>query len=216
MSAVSELVPNASRRFSEGTVLFREGEQGTEMFVLRSGKVALTRSAAGRSMVLSTLGPGEFFGEMAILTGKPRTASATVVEDAQMLVIDPRTFEAMIRGSTEIAVRLMRSLAGRLASADERIEELGALAARSRLVRFLARAAEERGRPSPGGRRIDLPIADLPDAAGVPAPALRDAMRRVVQAGLARFDADGAVVADPARLAGLARFLAAGEGEEAL
>jgi len=80
-------------------VLFREGEPGKEMFVLQSGKIAISKKVRDVEKVLAVLGPGEFFGEMAIISNKPRNASAIVEEDAKLLVIDPRTFEGMIRGS---------------------------------------------------------------------------------------------------------------------
>ena len=61
-----------------GTVLFREGETGTTMYVLQAGRVRITKSIKGEDKMLAILGPGEFFGEMAILNDKPRTATATV------------------------------------------------------------------------------------------------------------------------------------------
>ncbi len=112
------------REIPRGTVLFREGEPGTDMFVLQGGHVAISKRVGGAEKVLSTLGRGEFFGEMSILCGRPRSATATVVEDARILVIDSRTFETMIRSNTEIAVRMIKSLAGRLSAADDQLAAL--------------------------------------------------------------------------------------------
>ena len=74
--------------------------------------------------ILAILGPGEFFGEMAIISNKPRNATAVVEETARLLVIDPKTFEGMIRGNSEIAVRMIKKLAERLSEADAQIENL--------------------------------------------------------------------------------------------
>src|SRR5919106_93309 len=112
------------KEFPKGTILFKEGEPGKEMFVLQSGKVAISKKVRDVEKVLAMLGPGEFFGEMAIISNKPRNATARVQEDAKLLVIDPKTFEAMIRGNSEIAVRMIKKLADRLSEAYSQIENL--------------------------------------------------------------------------------------------
>jgi CRP-like cAMP-binding protein len=108
------LIERFGRTAPAGTVLFREGEPGKDMYVIQAGKVRLTRTIRGIEKTLADLPAGEFFGEMSIINEKPRTASAVVLEDAQLLVLDPRTFEAMIKANTEIAVRMIKKLAGRL------------------------------------------------------------------------------------------------------
>src|ERR687892_521061 len=104
MGAEETLFQRFGKEFPKGTVLFRDGDPGKEMFVLQSGKVAISKKVREVEKVLATLGPGEFFGEMAIISNKPRNATATVSQDARVLVIDPKTFEGMIRGNGEIAV----------------------------------------------------------------------------------------------------------------
>ena len=101
------LIERFGRTATAGTVLFREGDSGTEMFVIQSGKIRLSRNIRGAEKVLAELPAGEFFGEMSIINDKPRAATAVVVEDAQLLVLDPRTVEAMIKANTEIAVRMV-------------------------------------------------------------------------------------------------------------
>src|SRR5450432_315206 len=105
------LLDKFGKFYPAGTVLFREGDPGREMFVIHSGKVELTRRMKDRDALLALLPAGEFFGEMAIVNNRPRSASATVREDSWLLVIDSRTFEAMIRGKAEIAVRMIKSMA---------------------------------------------------------------------------------------------------------
>src|SRR6478736_884654 len=99
MSAEDTLFQRFGKEFPKGTVLFREGEPGKEMFVLQSGRVSISKKVRDVEKVLAVLGPGEFFGEMAIISNKPRNASAIIEEEARLLVIDPRTFESMIRGN---------------------------------------------------------------------------------------------------------------------
>src|SRR5580700_5997212 len=96
------------REYAPGDVLFREGEAGEVMFVIQSGAVRIAKTVAGTDKTLAVLGPGEFLGEMAILNGKPRTATATVVEPARCLVIEARTLEQMVARNAEIALRLIK------------------------------------------------------------------------------------------------------------
>lgn len=113
-----------TKEVPRGTVLFREGDPGREMFVIQAGRVRISKRAGDAETALATLGQGEFFGEMSILNNRPRTATATVLEDARLLVIDPKTFDAMLRANAEVAIRMIKKLADRLEEADRRIEEL--------------------------------------------------------------------------------------------
>lgn len=131
------------REVKAGTRLFSEGDEGQEMFVLQSGRVRISRSVRGEDQLLVDLGPGEFFGEMSILNARPRSANALVLEDAKVLVLSPKTFEAMIKANTEIAVRMIKRLALRLEEANDRIENLLLQDVNSRVVHALIHASRE-------------------------------------------------------------------------
>jgi CRP-like cAMP-binding protein len=122
--ADDQLFQRFGRTFPKGTVLFREGEPGKEMYVVQSGRVDVSKRVGAVEKILASLGPGEFLGEMSILNNRPRSATATCAEDARLLVVDARTFEAMIRGNAEIAIRMIQKLADRLAEANGQIERL--------------------------------------------------------------------------------------------
>jgi CRP-like cAMP-binding protein len=124
MAQDAKVVERFARDYAAGTILFHEGEPGEEMYVIRSGKVRISKRVYDGERTLGVLGAGEFFGEMAILSGKPRSATATVVEDARLLAIDGKIFETMIQANLEVAVRMIRKLATRLANADKQIEML--------------------------------------------------------------------------------------------
>jgi CRP/FNR family transcriptional regulator, cyclic AMP receptor protein len=198
-----------SQRFSKeiprGTVLFREGDPGEEMYVVQSGRVEITKRAGGVEKLLATLGQGEFFGEMSILNQKPRSATATAVEDARLLVIDPRTFDAMLRANAEIALRMIKKLADRLQEADEQIENLLHRDAAVRVVHWLAQQAERAGQ----GAAVTLPLgpADLPSRVGVEPRAAAEVLARLEKARLARPTAAGIAVAEPAKLRHFLEFL---------
>ena len=104
---------NASdrRNLAEGEVLFREGQRGSEMFGLVSGKVELRR---GGGEVVATVEPSETFGEMALVTDSPRSLTAVAVEPSCVTVIDRSTFLHLVREAPTFAIEVMRSLADRL------------------------------------------------------------------------------------------------------
>ena len=167
------------REFPRGTVLFREGDPGGEMYVVHRGKVSISARVGAVEKVLSTLGQGEFLGEMSILNDAPRSAKATCVEDCLLLVVDARTFEAMVRGSAEIAIRMIQKLAGRLAEADRQIENLLLRDARARVVHFVS--GEEARHP---GGTLKLSPEDLATRLDVDAKQAAEVLRTLERSGL--------------------------------
>jgi CRP-like cAMP-binding protein len=200
-----DLARRFGREFSRGTVLFREGEPGREMYVLQRGSVVITKRAGSVEKVLSTLGPGEFLGEMSILNAAPRSATATCAEDCRLLVLDAPTFEAMVRGSPEIALRMIRALAGRLQEADRQIENLLVRDARARVVHFLAQAAERSG----VAEEALLPLAagDVAARLGIDPDKAREALASLERAGLLEAREGGLLVRDAARMRHFLDFL---------
>jgi CRP-like cAMP-binding protein len=176
------------------------------MFVLQSGRVSISKRAGAVQKVLSTLGQGEFFGEMSILTGRPRTATARVEEDARILVIDAKTFEAMIRANAEIALRLVKKLAERLAAADDQISNLLFRDASSRVVHFLATQAE-RAASGPGPVRLAITNVQLPSLVGVEPSQAEDVLAKLLRARLVALHDDGMTVPDTGKLRHFLEFL---------
>ena len=156
LSSLEHLV----RKHTAGTVLFKEGDKGKSMFVLRSGKVKIWKHISDSELTLAMLGPGEFFGEMALLEGLPRSAGATVVEDALLIELEQKHFETLVRKNNEIAVRLMRRLSSRLREADRQIQALMSRSGAARALSLIRSVAEA---TDPNGRR-HLPIDLSPEA----------------------------------------------------
>lgn len=207
MGAEETLFQRFGKEFPKGTVLFQEGEPGKDMFVLQSGKISISKKVRDVEKVLAMLGPGEFFGEMAIISNKPRNATATVMEDAKLLVIDPKTFEAMIRGNAEIAVRMIKKLAERLSEADAQIENLLLSDPASRVVHQVLQVCQTRGRPMEEGIEVDFPIREFPRLLGVGEPAIRHMLDRLERAGLIERSGDRLTVYDTARLHDFLQYL---------
>src|SRR3970040_2146554 len=112
------------RRFGPGEVIMKEGDQAAGFFVVTSGKVEVVRGADGdRPEVLNTLGPGEFFGEMALFEGFPRSATVRVLEDSECLAMPRGDFTADPPTNAEIAFAVLEPVVPRLRDADARLTE---------------------------------------------------------------------------------------------
>jgi CRP-like cAMP-binding protein len=208
------LLRQFGQRFPAGAVVFREGEPGEHMYVIQHGRVQLTRRFKERDTVLAVIPAGEFFGEMAIVNNRPRSATATVIEDSQLLVIDSRTFEAMIRGKAEIAVRMIRALAARLEQANQQIELLLLKDTNHRVVHCLRQLAEQRGQATTG-TEVFIPVT-LSEVAGRVALEENEilevierlrAARLVMAAAEAGYEGEGFVIPEVGRLVDFLEFL---------
>ena len=107
----------------EGEYIFREGDLGTEMYIIQEGEVEILKTVDGEVNELAVFAKGDFFGEMSVLEDLPRTASARAKIDTRLIQINGSTFDQMLRGNPEIAVRMMRKLARRLREMDELLEK---------------------------------------------------------------------------------------------
>ena len=112
--------PEASKldQFGEyraGDVIFRQGDVGQDMYIIQDGQVEIVfRNAKGADERLAVLEQGDFFGEMAVLEGEPRTAGARALTACRVLPVSGGTFTKLLQDNPEIAVRMMRKLSSRL------------------------------------------------------------------------------------------------------
>ena len=195
------------KSFPTGTTLFQEGDAGHHMYVIQSGRIQLTRKMRGKDTQLAILTAGEFFGEMAIVNRHPRTATATVIEDAELLVIDGRTFEAMIRGNAEIALRFIKKLAARLAQANNQVEVLLLADLNQRVAHYLRQLGVVRGTAEGPGIRVDVAIEEIAEALGANAAQVQACLKKLEQAHLIIAELGGIVIAEQGKLDEFLQFL---------
>jgi len=212
------LLDRFARDYDAGAVLFREGDPGDFMYVIQSGEVEIRRTVGEAERVLALLPAGEFFGEMALINARPRSATAVVRRPSRLLVIEPRTFEAMLRGKTEIAVRMIKTLAARLERANQQIEILLLPSANHRVVQCLRRLAEEQLEAAGGGgaeSAIYLPVQleEISTRVALPAHEVADILERLYSARLvihaedAGISGPGYVIPEVGRLLDFLEFL---------
>ena len=109
--------------YSQHSVIFSEGEQGRTMYVIMDGEVEIRKKTGKNSYkILVTLKAGDFFGEMAIIENKPRTATAVAKVSSTLITLDTDAFYTMVEKSSDFAVKMIKTLSSRLRKADHLIE----------------------------------------------------------------------------------------------
>src|SRR2546425_2242337 len=155
-------------KHKKGEMIYVEGDLGSEMYVVQSGAVRIYRELAGVKQELAIMEKGDFFGEIAVLEGLPRSASAEALDNVELIEINSTTFDKMIRGNIEIAVRMLRKLSNRLQEANRKIE-------------LLSRATAK-GKPA-AAAAARVTAVDMDQPAEAPAPAPPAAPARGIMAG---------------------------------
>lgn len=135
-----------TRRIEGGQTLFCQGDPGDALYAIRRGQVRIVAETRdGRSTTLNLLGPGDVFGEVALLDGEPRTATAVAAETTELFAILRRDLLALIERRPEIAIRLVEFLCARIRWLSRRAEEAAFLPLEQRLLRRLAGLCEDYG-----------------------------------------------------------------------
>lgn len=138
-AVIDWLVPHVrSRRVKKGTVLFRKGDAGSELYVVCAGAVRISSpSEQGGDAIFNLIVPGDIFGEIAFLDRGARTADAVVVESGEVMVVDRRDFVEMLRTHPEVSMRLIEILCSRIRRTSEQVEDIVFLGLPHRLAKIL-------------------------------------------------------------------------------
>jgi predicted component of type VI protein secretion system len=166
-------------RRKDGEIIYNEGDLGSEMYVVQTGAVRLFRVKDGTRQELAVMEKGDFFGELAVLEGLPRTSAAEAIGAVDLIEINSATFDRMIRANIEIAVRMLRKLSNRLQEATRKLESFtlatsaGPVAAAAtagavdmdRAEDAPAPPVEPSGAPAPAHPVVDVVEMPVPDGA---------------------------------------------------
>ena len=141
--AYPRLLSRYGRRFSAGSVLFRDGEPATEAFLLQEGRVRLIKQAGAMERSLRVVRPGDLFGEGALVRGTLRSSTALALDDTVALGFDQVTFDQVVATSPEVATRVLTQLVRRLSEAEDQIEILMLRDAQSKVVVSLIKLGQQ-------------------------------------------------------------------------
>lgn len=111
------------RHYSEGEEIIRQADEGTELFIIKSGEVsAAIKIEDGSVLELSRMGPPQFFGEVSFMTGKPRTATISVTKDCEIFVVEKEAFQPILEDSPSLVEHMSDVLATRQEEVDKRVD----------------------------------------------------------------------------------------------
>ncbi len=167
------------RTFRAGEVIFHREDVGQVLYVLKEGKVNIClMSPEGQAISLVVLGKGDFFGELAILDGLPRSTDAIALERVECYTIQRSDIRNAIMKSPKLAIQVLEILCWRLRKTDDKVEDLVVLDVYGRVAKKLLDLAHEHGVNTEDGTRIDLRLTqqDLASMVG----ASRESVNKVL------------------------------------
>ncbi len=115
------IMARLGKEYKKGEIIFRQGDTGDCMFVVQKGEVEALAEADGRQLRLRTMGPNEFFGEMALFEKETRTATIRVIRSARVLTIDKKNFLSGIHEDPSLAFRIVQTMSHRIRDLTDRL-----------------------------------------------------------------------------------------------
>lgn len=192
------------RRFRKAETVFHQGDPGDALFIVASGsvKVVLPSDEGAEPAIVAILGPGEFFGELAILDGAPHSATIVAIEPTETLVLHRDEFLALIDSEPELRRALLASLATEIRRLTGHVEDLHFLDLPGRLASRIVRLAASAGATS-GEARIAWPYtqSELAGMIGGSRQSVNRLLADLTDQGLVRLERDHLVVVDVEALA---------------
>jgi CRP-like cAMP-binding protein len=200
------------RRYRRGEVIFHVEDPGDALYVVTAGdvKIVLPSDETAEPVILTTIGRGGFFGELALLDGGPRSATAIAVRAVETLVLRREAFDRLVDAEPDLRRAMFAALASEVRRLTSHVEDLHFLDLPGRLARRLLRSAAETGTAGSEGDRLpEGPVrlawpytqSELAGMIGGSRQSVNRLLADFVQQDLLRFEGDELVIPDPARLA---------------
>jgi CRP/FNR family cyclic AMP-dependent transcriptional regulator len=155
-----ELLSRHVRRFDAGKILYREDEPSGDAFLLMDGRVRLFKQVGAIERSLRVVRPGELFGELALLKGSLRPATAIALDDVTVLALDPDTLHQVLSFSPELSARVLGQLVRRLRDAEDQVEILMLGDAQAKIVVALIKLAQH-ATQGDGNGQLTLAVSPL-------------------------------------------------------
>jgi len=189
------------RRFRRGETVFHVGDPGDALFIVMAGSIKITLPAdTGDEAILATLRAGDFFGEIALLDGAPRSATAVAIEPTETYVLSRDGFRELIATQSQMREALLATLAAEVRRLTNHVEELHFLDITGRLASRLVRLSAETGatRLADGGVRLAGPLTqgDLAAMIGCTRQSVNKLLGLFSDDGFIRLERDRIVVLD--------------------
>lgn len=184
-----------SRSYKPGEVIFQQDDPGQTFYIIQTGLVKIyLPSEEGGEAVLTILVPGEFFGELSLFDGAPRSATAAAIEPTETLLLDREDFLQFLREHPEASLTVFAVLASRLRKADGIIADAAFLDVQARIAKKLLQLADSFGKKV--GNQIDIEINFSQQDLGAMVRATRESVNR----SLAAMEMAGLIALDRRRI----------------
>lgn len=135
------------RRFPKNTILFIEGDESTHLYVVKEGKVSASVSGEdGREVILNYMGVGEYFGELALLDGKPRSATVRTVTACEIIAVSRSSFQDLLKTDPSFVLQVTSELTGRVRALTDSVKDLALLDVYGRVSNVLEKLSDDNGR----------------------------------------------------------------------
>jgi CRP/FNR family cyclic AMP-dependent transcriptional regulator len=188
-----------------GAAIFSKGDPGNSLVAVIRGTVKISISSAeGRSAILNLIGPGEIFGEVALLDGLARTADATANTDCEIFVIDRREFLPFVRSQPALAMKFIELLCARLRWTSDQVEQVILQDLPGRLASALIRLTEKH-KLAQGGRTIAVTQQEISEMVGMTRESINKQLRAWAARNWVRLEHGAIVVLDSASLQAMAK-----------
>jgi CRP/FNR family cyclic AMP-dependent transcriptional regulator len=190
------------RSFPKGTRVFHEGDHSDACYIIREGSFRVTREHPdGRAITLANLGPGDIFGELAMLDGEVRSASVEALSDGDLLALPAADVRGLLARHPEITVKLVAALVRRLRQANERISRQSFQTVPSRVAGVLSQLVAEEA-PWRGGQGVTIRMnqADLAQLAGTSRESVSRFLAELDRAGVVKVGRGRVTIVEPPKL----------------
>ena len=190
------------KSYRTGAVLFREGDRGDALHIVVEGAVRVSvLSSAGGEATVAVLGPGEFLGDLALLDGRPRSASAIVLQPTKTLVVTREDFRRWLRERPQAALALLEALSLRIRRTDEQFADVAFLDAAHRLAKRLVALAAGQYGTHIRGARLRVTQAELASMLGVSRESVNKHLNELARKNLVTLGRGSITLLDPDTLA---------------
>jgi CRP/FNR family cyclic AMP-dependent transcriptional regulator len=196
MEKVNESI-GYEKQLKGGEVLFKEGEAGDEMYLIRSGRIKIVKDLEGTTKTLAIIGEGEFFGEMALLDKSPRSASAIAETDARLIIVDRDAFLSSVNKNPFIKY-IIETLTTRLRKTNNMLKYFSVP---NEKIRFLLYIKDRLSKNKEGDMdtRLDSGGKEIADVTGVPLDKTKEYLKELREYNIASLDGATVVIKSPER-----------------